>query len=247
MKRSHLEPTRLSVYLIKVALLRNARGGNVPNLIQIAKDCETYGAQGITVHPRPDERHIRYADIPLLKAAVRTEFNIEGNPTPRFLEMVLQHRPHQCTLVPDEPGALTSDHGWDFKANHNMLSPIVARLKSNGFRVALFADADPEGVRWAVDTGADRIELYTGPYAGTYDSPSAAQRELDALQATADAAREVGLGTHAGHDLTVANLPPLVARIPDLFEVSIGHGLTADALEYGMAATVKRFLAACGH
>ena len=242
----------LSVNLNAIAQLRNRRDLPWPSVVGMGRVALENGAQGLTVHPRPDERHIRFTDLPDLRALIddefpEAEFNIEGYPTDEFLDLCEANAPEQVTLVPDAPAQATSDHGWDFTANHNMLSPIVARLKSNGFRVALFADADPEGVRWAVDTGADRIELYTGPYAGTYDSPSAAQRELDALQATADAAREVGLGTHAGHDMTVANLPPLVARIPDLFEVSIGHGLTADALEYGMAATVKRFLAACGY
>ncbi|MEN0041752.1 MAG: pyridoxine 5'-phosphate synthase [Pseudomonadota bacterium] len=245
-------PAALSVNLNAIAQLRNRRDLPWPSVIGMGRVALENGAHGLTVHPRPDERHIRFTDLPDLRALLddefpKAEFNIEGYPTDEFLDLCEANDPEQVTLVPDDPAQATSDHGWDFKSSHNMLVPIVARLKSNGFRVALFADADPEGVKWAADTGADRVELYTGPYAATYDSASAAERELDALQATADVAREAGLGTHAGHDLTVANLPPLAKRVPDLLEVSIGHGLTADALEFGMATTVQRFLSACGH
>ncbi|MEO0775980.1 MAG: pyridoxine 5'-phosphate synthase [Bacteroidota bacterium] len=240
MKRSHLEPTRLSVNLNKVALLRNARGGNVPNLIQIAKDCETYGAQGITVHPRPDERHIRYADIPLLKAAVRTEFNIEGNPTPRFLEMVLQHRPHQCTLVPDEPGALTSDHGWDTIGRADFLREVIAELRAAGIRVSIFVDPVREMVEGAAAVGTDRIELYTGPYAHDYaQDPTAAVAEY---RAAAEHAVGVGLGINAGHDLNLDNLRHFRQQVPALLEVSIGQALIADALYYGLENTIQMYL-----
>ena len=209
------------------------------------------GAQGLTVHPRPDQRHIRSSDVPELRALIDDEFpqadyNIEGYPTDDFLDLVEVNQPEQVTLVPDDPSQPTSDHGWDFRQQHNYLAPIVARIKKSGMEVSLFADPDPEAVKWAADTGCDRVELYTGPYGGTYDDPAAAAREVELLGQTADAAQALGLGVNAGHDLTVANLPALVERIPNLMEVSIGHGLTADALEYGMAETVRRFLKACG-
>ncbi len=210
------------------------------------------GAQGLTVHPRPDQRHIRFTDVPELRALMDDEFhqadyNIEGYPTDDFLDLCETNQPEQVTLVPDDPSQPTSDHGWDFRLQHNYLAPIVARLKTAGMAVSLFADPDPESIKWAADTGCHRVELYTGPYGGTYDNPDAAAREVELLGQTADAAHQLGLGVNAGHDLTVANLPALVARIPNLVEVSIGHGLTADALEYGMAETVRRFLKACGH
>lgn len=242
----------LSVNLNAVAQLRNRRDLPWPSVTGMGRIALTAGAQGLTVHPRPDQRHIRFTDVPELRALIDDEFpdadyNIEGYPTDDFLSLCEANQPEQVTLVPDDPSQPTSDHGWDFRAQHNYLSPIVARLKKGGMEVSLFADADPEAVKWAAETGADRVELYTGPYGGTYDNPGAAVREVDKLGATADAALALGLGVNAGHDLTVANLPALVARIPDLMEVSIGHGLTADALEYGMAETVKRFLTACGH
>jgi pyridoxine 5-phosphate synthase len=173
------------------------------------------------------------------------EFNVEGYPTEDFLQLVEKNKPDQVTLVPDDPAQATSDHGWDFKKHHNMLTPIIARLKSGGMRVSVFADAEVEQVSWARDTGCDRIELYTGPYGATYANNDAMQQQLELLGQTADAALELGMDVNAGHDLTVANLPPLVLRIPKLAEVSIGHGLTADAMEYGMADSVKRFLQAC--
>ena len=245
-------PVDLSVNLNAVAQLRNRRDLPWPSVVGMGRIALASGAQGITIHPRPDERHIRFSDVPELRALIDDEFpeceyNIEGYPTEDFLKLVEETQPEQVTLVPDDPSQATSDHGWDFKSHHNMLAPIVARLIQSGARVSLFADPDPECVKWAADTGAQRIELYTGPYGGTYDTPDAAKREVEKLGATADAARELGMGVNAGHDLTVANLPALVARIPDLAEVSIGHGLTADALEYGMAETVRRFLGACGH
>ena len=241
----------LSVNLNAVAQLRNRRDLPWPSVVGMGRIALEAGAQGLTVHPRPDQRHIRFTDVPELRALIDDEFpdadyNIEGYPTDDFLDLVEHNQPEQVTLVPDDPSQPTSDHGWDFRNQHNYLTPIVARLKKSGMEVSLFADADPEGVKWAADTGCDRIELYTGPYGGTYDDPKAAAAEVEKLGQTADAAHALGLGVNAGHDLTVANLPPLVARIPDLLEVSIGHGLTADALEYGMAQTVKRFLTAIG-
>ena len=245
-------PVDLSVNLNAVAQLRNRRDLPWPSVVGMGRIALAAGAQGLTIHPRPDERHIRFSDVPELRALVDDEFphceyNIEGYPTEDFLTLVEETQPEQVTLVPDDPSQATSDHGWDFKSHHNMLAPIVARLIQSGARVSLFADPDPELVKWAADTGAHRIELYTGPYGGTYESSDAAALEVENLGATADVARELGMGVNAGHDLTVANLPALVARIPDLAEVSIGHGLTADALEYGMDKTVKRFLEACGH
>ncbi|MCJ8309456.1 MAG: pyridoxine 5'-phosphate synthase [Rhizobiaceae bacterium] len=244
-------PVALSVNLNAVAQLRNRRDLPWPSVVGMGRIALEAGAQGLTVHPRPDQRHIRFTDVPELRALIDDEFpdadyNIEGYPTDDFLDLVEHNQPEQVTLVPDDPSQPTSDHGWDFRNQHNYLTPIVARLKKSGMEVSLFADADPEGVKWAADTGCDRIELYTGPYGGTYDDPKAAAAEVKKLGQTADAAHALGLGVNAGHDLTVANLPPLVARIPDLLEVSIGHGLTADALEYGMAQTVQRFLTAIG-
>ncbi len=241
--------TKLSVNLNAVAQLRNRRDLPWPSVTGLGRIALLAGAHGLTVHPRPDERHIRRSDVPEIRAMIDdeftdAEFNIEGFPTDEFLELCETNQPEQVTLVPDDPAQATSDHGWDFANNHNFLTPIVARLNQAGMRVSLFADADVEQIKWAQDTGAQRIELYTGPYAATYDNPSAAQHHIDLLGETADAAIKAGLKVNAGHDLTVANLPPLVARIPDLAEVSIGHGLTAEALEYGMSAAVKRYLAA---
>jgi pyridoxine 5-phosphate synthase len=209
------------------------------------------GAHGLTVHPRPDERHTRRSDLPQIRALIDdefpgAEFNIEGYPDEDFLKLVEKHQPEQVTLVPDDPAQATSDHGWNFAGQAAFLTPIVRRLKKGGFRVSLFSDADPAVVNAARDTGADRIELYTGPYGGCHNDSEKAARELERLGKTADAALSAGLQVNAGHDLTVGNLPDLARRIPALAEVSIGHGLTADALEYGMAGTVVRFLRACG-
>ncbi len=244
--------TQLSVNLNAVAQLRNRRDLPWPSVTGFGRIALQNGAHGLTVHPRPDERHTRYTDLGDLRALIDDEFpdcefNIEGYPTEEFLVLVEQHRPEQVTLVPDDPAQATSDHGWDFRSQHNMLAPIVARLQGAGMRVSLFADAETDQVQWARDTGCDRIELYTGPYGGTYADASAKRSEIERLGATADAAQALGMQINAGHDLTVANLPALIERIPYLAEVSIGHGLTADALEYGMAATVKRFLQACGN
>ena len=242
--------TRLSVNVNAIAQLRNRRDLPWPSVVGLSRMALEAGAWGITVHPRPDERHIRRSDVVPLAALVAefpgTEFNIEGYPDDRLMEIVAEARPHQVTLVPDDPSQATSDHGWDFAANHNVLVPVVARLKQLGARVSLFADADASTIARAKDTGADRVELYTGPYGATHDDPDACVRELDKLQAAAEAARDAGLGVNAGHDLTVANLPALVGRVPFIDEVSIGHGLTADALIHGMSEAVRRFRAACG-
>jgi pyridoxine 5-phosphate synthase len=246
-------PTSLSVNLNAVAMLRNRRDLPWPSVEVLGRIALQAGAAGLTVHPRPDQRHIRFSDLPVIRALIddefpQAEFNIEGYPSEDFLELCERIEPEQVTLVPDDPAQATSDHGFDFRRSGEMLKPIVARLKKSGMRVSLFADGDGdvEAVRLAKATGADRIELYTGPYGGCFDDPESAVKMLDLLGRTADAAFAEGLGVNAGHDLTVANLPALVSRIPLLAEVSIGHGLTADALEFGMAETVRRFRRACG-
>lgn len=245
--------TDLSVNLNAIALLRNRRDLPWPSLIDLGRIALEAGASGLTVHPRPDERHTRRSDLPELRALIDTEFpdrefNIEGNPTEDFIAIVEEIGPDQITLVPDDPAQATSDHGWDFIAHSNRLPGIVARLKRSGARLSLFANPEPieAQIEAAKRTGTDRIELYTGPYGSAHDDPETAAREVEQLGLTADLALTVGLGVNAGHDLTVANLPALVARIPRLAEVSIGHGLTADALTYGMAETVRRFRRACG-
>jgi pyridoxine 5-phosphate synthase len=231
--------TRLSVNINKVATLRNARGGNVPNVEQFARDCELYGADGITVHPRPDERHIRYTDVHILKSVVNTEFNIEGNPEPAFIDLVLDVLPHQVTLVPDARDQLTSNHGWDTRAHLAKLSTIIQRFKSVGIRVSVFVDADPVMVEYAAKAGADRVELYTGPYAELYEqNPQAA---IDMYRAAAQKAHELGLGLNAGHDLNLKNLSAFVHAFPWLDEVSIGHALLADALYLGIKETIKQY------
>lgn len=244
-------PAKLSVNLNAIAMLRNRRDLPWPSVTGLGRIALAAGAHGLTVHPRPDERHIRFSDLAPIRALIddefpAAEFNIEGYPTEDFLRLVETHQPEQVTLVPDDPSQATSDHGWDFRAERARLAPIVARLKKGGMRVSLFADADPSQIEAAKATGADRIELYTGPYGGCHDESEKAAKMLDLLGKTADAALAAGLGVNAGHDLTVANLPALAKRIPKLAEVSIGHGLTADALEHGMAQTVRRYLAACG-
>lgn len=232
--------TRLSINLNKVALLRNARGGNLPDLLQVARDCETFGAQGITVHPRPDQRHIRYDDLPALRTAVTTEFNIEGNPTPEFLALVLAIAPHQCTLVPDSPQQLTSDAGWDTVAQAGWLREVTEQLHQQGIRVSVFVDPDERMVAGAQAAGADRIELYTGPYAHNFiRDPSAAM--LPYTRA-AEVAGLLNMGINAGHDLNLHNLRYFRTHCPGLLEVSIGHALISDALYYGLANTVRMYL-----
>jgi pyridoxine 5-phosphate synthase len=232
--------TTLSVNINKIALIRNARGGNMPDLVQVAKDCESYGAQGITVHPRPDERHIRYADVPALKAVVRTELNVEGNPTPDFLQLVLRHRPHQCTLVPDAPGALTSDRGWDTIAHRSFLQDVTAQLQAAGIRVSVFVDAEPRLVEGAAAIGADRVEFYTGHYAHAYiQNPTGA---VAPHTECAKLAQALGIGINAGHDLNLQNLKFYKDHVPGLLEVSIGHALVCDALYYGLSNTIQLYL-----
>lgn len=244
-------PAKLSVNVNAIAMLRNRRDLPWPSVTALGRIALAAGAHGLTVHPRPDQRHIRFSDLPEIRALIddefpKAEFNIEGYPSEDFLQLVERHQPEQVTLVPDDPAQATSDHGWDFVNQVALLKPVVSRLKKGGFRVSLFSDADPAGVAAARDTGADRIELFTGPYGACYQDPAKAASELEKLGKTAEAARAIRLEVNAGHDLVVDNLPQLLRRIPELAEVSIGHGLTADALEHGMAATIKRYLKACG-
>lgn len=234
--------TKLSVNINKVALVRNSRKGNFPNLYQIAKDCETFGAEGITVHPRPDERHIRYSDVPILKDLVTTEFNIEGNPIKSFMDLVLKNKPHQCTLVPDSPDVLTSDQGWDTIKNADFLKDITTQLHEAGIRVSIFVDANPKMVEGAKNVGADRIEFYTGDYAKQFvENPMAAvEPHIEA----ANLADNIGIGINAGHDLNLENLTFYRKHIPNLLEVSIGHALIADTLYYGLSNTIQMYLRA---
>ncbi len=232
--------TRLSVNINKVALIRNSRGGNLPDLVQIAKDCETFGAQGITVHPRPDQRHIRYDDVPTLKAVVTTEFNIEGNPSPEFMDLVLAHPPHQCTLVPDAPGALTSDKGWDTRGQAAFLKETVARLQASGIRVSIFVDADEKAVEGAKAVGADRIELYTGDYARQFAGDP--KKAVEAHARCGRLAGRIGIGVNAGHDLNLDNLQYYKNQVEGLLEVSIGHALICDALYFGLQNTIQLYL-----
>ena len=238
---------KLSVNLNKIALLRNTRALDIPNVARAARIVISAGADGITVHPRPDGRHIRAADVSdlaqLLKSTPNVEFNIEGNPFHNLLDYVRQVRPHQCTLVPDESGQFTSDHGWDLSKDAVKLRPIVAELKSFGIRVSLFMDAVPSAMQQARDLGADRVELYTEPYALAFGTENQTI-VLNLYVETAMAAKSAGLEINAGHDLNLANLPAFVNALPDLKEVSIGHALVADALEFGLAETVKRYIVA---
>lgn len=230
---------RLSVNINKVALLRNSRSGNLPNLIQVAQDCEAFGAQGITVHPRPDQRHIRFNDVPALREVVTTEFNIEGNPTPDFMHLVLANPPHQCTLVPDANAQLTSDHGWDTVANAHLLLDVIAALHVKNIRVSVFVDPDSRMVEGAKAAGADRVELYTGPYA--HDFPASPIAAVARYTAAAREAANIGIGLNAGHDLNLDNLKYFREHCPGLLEVSIGHALISDALYYGLANTIRMY------
>ncbi|MES2387908.1 MAG: pyridoxine 5'-phosphate synthase [Bacteroidota bacterium] len=233
---------KLSVNINKIATLRNARGSNNPNVLQVALDCERFGAEGITVHPRPDERHIRYADVLDLAPAVKTEFNIEGYPDERFMEMVARVKPAQATLVPDGPHVLTSNAGWDTVKHQSFLSNIIARLKESGTRVSVFTDPDEKYVSAAAHAGANRIELYTEPYAQHYlinrDTAIAPYKRC------AELAVSLGMGLNAGHDLDLINLPFLIHNIPQISEVSIGHALISDALYFGLENTIALYLRA---
>jgi len=231
--------TKLSVNINKIATLRNARGANNPNVVQVALDCERFGAQGITVHPRPDERHIRYQDVVDLAQVVRTEFNIEGYPDKRFMELIRAVKPAQATLVPDPPTAITSNTGWDTILHQSMLKDIVAELKEMGTRVSIFINPEPKFFEPAKLTGTDRVELYTEPYATGY--PIDREKAVQAYVEVAALASELGLGLNAGHDLDLHNLAYLKQQIPQLEEVSIGHALVCDALYYGLENTIQLY------
>jgi len=239
--------TRLSVNINKIATLRNSRGGDNPNLVQVAKDCERFGAEGITVHPRPDERHIRYQDVYDLSAMLTTEFNIEGNPKEeKFVQLVLANKPHQVTLVPDTLGQLTSDHGWDTIKEQAYLKEIIAVFKNAGIRVSTFVDSIEKMVEAAALTGTDRIELYTEMYAKQFAAGNKETAIAPYLKASA-VAHSLGLGINAGHDLDRFNLPYLVQQIPTIDEVSIGHALISDAIYLGLENTIQLYKRALVH
>jgi pyridoxine 5''-phosphate synthase len=231
--------TKLSVNINKVATIRNARGGNTPNVTKVALDCETFGAEGITVHPRPDERHIRRADVYEMRPLLKTEFNIEGYPSPEFIELVLQVKPHQVTLVPDDPSQITSNSGWDTKANLAFLTEVLDRFTRAGIRTSVFVAADVEMVEYAAKAGADRVELYTEPYATLY--PKDPEAAIAPFLTAAKTARSLGLGLNAGHDLSLVNLNYLYKNIPWIDEVSIGHALISDALYLGLEKTIQEY------
>ena len=232
--------TKLSVNINKVATIRNARGGNNPDVLKVAVDCEKFGAQGITVHPRPDERHIRYQDVRDIKPLITTEFNIEGNPIDKYIKL-LEVKPTQVTLVPDADNQITSNHGWDTVANKGFLTDVIGQFKEAGIRTSIFVDAEPKMVEAARMCGTDRIELYTEPYAAGYEANR--EEAIKPFVEAAEVAREVGLGLNAGHDLSLQNLTYFHQNIPWLDEVSIGHALICDALYFGLEDTIKRYLA----
>ncbi len=232
--------TKLSVNINKVATIRNARGGSMPNLIQVAKDCQLFGSQGITVHPRPDERHIKYQDVIDLSSVVNTEFNIEGFPSKDFVDLVMKVKPAQVTLVPDPPDSLTSNAGWDVVKNENFLKEVITDFNSNGIRTSIFIETDLKQIDSAPKTNADRIELYTESYAITY--PKDQKKAVAPFIESAKLANSLGLGINAGHDLNLDNLKYFSENIPGLLEVSIGHALISDALYFGLQNTIKLYL-----
>ncbi len=231
--------TRLSVNINKIATLRNSRGGNIPDVIKAAVRCQEFGAEGITVHPRPDERHIRYRDVMELKKVITTEFNIEGYPSARFMELVKEVVPDQVTLVPDPPGALTSSEGWDTVANRDFLIDVISELKNFGIRTSIFTGTRVEMIVAAADTGTDRIEFYTEPYASAF--PAGPKQAVEPFIRAAATARELDLGINAGHDLNLDNLKYFYENIPGLLEVSIGHALISDALYFGLENTIQMY------
>ncbi|MCL6103978.1 MAG: pyridoxine 5'-phosphate synthase [Bacteroidetes bacterium] len=231
--------TRLSVNINKIATLRNSRGGTMPSVTFAAVQCQKFGAEGITIHPRPDERHIRYADARELKPLITTEFNIEGFPDPRFIELVLEVRPNQVTLVPDAPSAITSNAGWDTLKHLDFLKEVTSKFQQAGIRVSLFVGAEPEMIEGAATIGADRVELYTEPYAT--DFPTDPEKAIQPFVRAAKVAGQLGLGLNAGHDLSLENLRYFDQHIPNLLEVSIGHALIADALYLGLEETIRRY------
>ncbi len=232
--------TKLSVNINKIATLRNARGGNLPDILKAAIDCECFGAQGITVHPRPDERHIRYSDVIDLKPVITTEFNIEGYPSENFISFVCKVRPTQVTLVPDPPDAITSNAGWDTIKNEGFLKEVITEFKKYGIRVSIFIDTETDNIRNALKTGADRVELYTESYAKHFSENK--EKAIEPYINAAIAANEVELGLNAGHDLNLDNLNYFVKNIPGLLEVSIGHALICDALYFGLENTIQMYL-----
>lgn len=231
--------TKLSVNINKVATIRNARGGNVPDVCQVARDCERFGAEGITVHPRPDERHVRYQDVRDLKPLVQTEFNIEGYPSEDFIQLVTSVKPHQVTLVPDPPGAITSNAGWDTLTHQDFLQQVVKIFHEAGIRVSIFVDTNLQNIEYAAKAGTDRVELYTEPYATNY--PINKESAIAPFIQAAIKARELGLGLNAGHDLSLENLRYLITCIPWIDEVSIGHALISDALYHGLEKTINMY------
>jgi pyridoxine 5-phosphate synthase len=233
-------PAKLSVNINKWATIRNARGHNNPDLIKTATDIQNFGGQGITIHPRPDERHIRYDDARILRPVVHTEFNIEGNPIQSFIDLVLEVKPEQVTLVPDAPDAITSDSGWDCKKHSEFLSEVITTFKKEGIRTSIFLDANPEMVDAAAKTGTDRIELYTEPYASAYASNPT--KAIEDFIATAKRAEQLGLGVNAGHDLSLDNIAFFAKLIPNLLEVSIGHALICEAIYLGLDNVVNQYL-----
>ena len=232
--------TKLSVNINKIATIRNARGNNLPNLLQVAIDCEKYGAQGITVHPRPDERHITYRDVYELKPLVTTEFNIEGFPNTKFIQLVLDIKPEQVTLVPDPPNVLTSNAGWDTLKQKDFLKEVIAEFKAAGIRTSIFVDTKIVNIENAVGTGTDRIEFYTGPYANNFTKNK--EKAIVPFVKAAILANQLGLGINAGHDLNLANLSYFKNNIAGLLEVSIGHALICDSLYFGLETTIKKYL-----
>ncbi len=232
--------TKLSVNINKIATLRNARGGNIPNVLKFAIDCEKYGAQGITVHPRPDERHIRYSDLLPLKKHVKTELNIEGYPTESFVNLIIEIKPHQVTLVPDAPDALTSNAGWDTQKNETFLKEIISVFKNAGIRTSIFIDTEPMNMVFAVKTGTDCVELYTEAYANNYAKDK--YKAVEPYIKAAEMAQSLGLKINAGHDLSLENLKFFKENIKNLEEVSIGHALISDALYYGIENTIQMYL-----
>lgn len=231
--------TQLSVNINKIATIRNARGGDVPNVLQVALDCEKFGAQGITVHPRPDERHIRFKDVYDLKAQIKTEFNIEGYPSTDFIELIKSVKPAQVTFVPDAPDAITSNAGWDTKLHQSFLSDLIDEFKAMGVRTSIFTSTDPEIIEYAAKTGTDRIELYTEPYAILY--PTNKEAAVAPFVEAARIAKKLGLGINAGHDLSLENLNFFSKSIPYIDEVSIGHALISDALYLGLERTIAAY------
>ncbi len=231
---------KLSVNINKIATIRNARGGNIPDLLKAATDIESFGAQGITVHPRPDERHVRYQDVRDLKKIVSTELNVEGNPTRDFIDLVLEVQPHQVTLVPDAPDAITSNAGWDTVHHFDFLTEAIAIFKKNNIRTSIFIDPIPDRIAKAAEIGTDRIEFYTEYYAQTFSSDK--EKAIQAYLSCAQQAVDLGLGINAGHDLNLANLKYFADQLPGLQEVSIGHALISDALYFGLDNTVKMYL-----